>query len=431
MIVRDDFDRLVATWLDESAGAGVPAYLDETVEGIARIRQRPVWLSPGRWLPMDLTLPRADVRRPVTLLAVVALLIALVAAATFIIGSQRRLPAPFGQAATGLFVYDSGGDLFVASVDGTSRRPLVGGAGEQFGATWSRDGERIAYWSGAGPSSYEIWVVDADGSNPRNVSGDVELRASTIDPAVSWAPDGRSVAFATTDGRLYVAPVDGSGPGLVGDDALLRFDPAWSPDGTLIAFRGEPAGSDPLARGVYVIEADGNGEQQISRAVLNANPERRPQWSPDGSRLVFHLANLLDSDVVVAERTANGWAAHPLASGPADRRTLDSWPTWSNDGQRISFVRSDITDHGHIVVVGADGSNERMLESRLIGWAPHCWTPDDRSILAVTAVEDVGIGDEREPGYVKLSVDGTESAVFFPTPSRVAFASCSWQRLAP
>lgn len=431
MTVRDDFDRLLTTWLDESAGAGVPDYIDETIDGIARIRQRPVWLSPRRWLPMDVTLPRADVRRPIVLLSFIALLIAAIAVAALIAGSQRRQPAPFGPAATGLYVYDAGGDLFVAGVDGKSVRQLVVGPGDQFGPMWSRDGERVAYWSGAGASSDEIWIVEADGSNPRRVSGDVELRASRIDPAVSWAPDGRSVAFATADGRMYVAPVDGSGPVLVGDDGLLRFDPAWSPDGTLIAFRGEPAVSAPASRGVFVIHPDGMDETRISAAPGSDMPERRPQWSLDGLRVTYHISDRTDMDIFVATRSEAGWQEHRLPTVPAEGDSKDAWPTWSNDGRRISFIRSVEMDHGHVVVVDADGSSERLLESRLIGWAPHCWTPDDRSISAVTAELNVGIGDEPDPGFVVIPVDGLASPVFVSASGRSAFAACSWQRLAP
>ena len=43
MTVRDDFDRLLTVWLGESAGAGMPDYLDETLDGIGRISQRPAW----------------------------------------------------------------------------------------------------------------------------------------------------------------------------------------------------------------------------------------------------------------------------------------------------------------------------------------------------------------------------------------------------
>ena len=45
--------------------------------------------------------------------------------------------------------------------------------------------------------------------------------------------------------------------------------------------------------------------------------------------------------------------------------------------------------------------------------------------------ENVSIGDEDDPGFVILSVDGTRAPLFIPTPERQAFAACSWERLAP
>jgi hypothetical protein len=58
------------------------------------------------------------------------------------------------------------------------------------------------------------------------------------------------------------------------------------------------------------------------------------------------------------------------------------------------------------------------------------WAPDDRSIIAVTATEGVAIGDEPNPGFVVVDVAGTVSPTFIPTPERMGFAACSWQRLA-
>lgn len=73
----------------------------------------------------------------------------------------------------------------------------------------------------------------------------------------------------------------------------------------------------------------------------------------------------------------------------------ETWARSSNDGTRISFLRSAVSGHGKVVIANADGSNERQLESPLIGLAPHCWAPDDRSIVSVTAVEGLEIGRSR------------------------------------
>jgi hypothetical protein len=49
----------------------------------------------------------------------------------------------------------------------------------------------------------------------------------------------------------------------------------------------------------------------------------------------------------------------------------------------------------------------------------------------VNAQRGVGIGDETDPGFVVISVDGDVAPVLIPTPERTGFAACSWQRLAP
>jgi hypothetical protein len=432
MTVRDDFDRLLTVWLDETAGAGMPDYLDETLDGLARVSQRPVWMSPGRWLPMQLTMPRVAIPRALPILAAVAMLIAALIAAALLVGSrQPPLPPPFGRAATGMFVYDAGGDLYLAAVGGESDRPLVSDPGEAFGATFSRDGTRVAYWERPVPGLAVLRVVRADGTGARTIGS----TSYAIDPTftgVDWSPDGRHVAFNTNAGELYVVDVDaGANPTLIGDKPLARLEPAWSPDGSLIAFRGE---GDPDVRGVYVIGADGTGEVRVTDKQGNPDfPERRPVWSPDG-RLTYHVAvdGGRDNDIFVAERSADGWEEAEITFTPvADEPTLDSWPVWSNDGRWISFVRSVTDNNGYLMVAAADGSGARRVSDAVAGFSPACWTPDDGSIVVVSAELDVMIGDERETGYRVLSVDGSSAPVLIPTPGRKSFGACSWQRLAP
>ena len=63
MTPRRDSDRVIAIWLTEIAPESHVDYLDETLEALDRVRQRPAWASPGRWLPMQMTLPRVVVPR--------------------------------------------------------------------------------------------------------------------------------------------------------------------------------------------------------------------------------------------------------------------------------------------------------------------------------------------------------------------------------
>ena len=97
--------------------ARTPDYRDDLVQRIARVRQRPAWTFPERWLPMDLAtkaLPGAT-RIPWRIVGVLALMAALLAGMlAFYAGSQRRLPEPFGPAANGALVFAADGDILSA-----------------------------------------------------------------------------------------------------------------------------------------------------------------------------------------------------------------------------------------------------------------------------------------------------------------------------
>jgi hypothetical protein len=421
---RADFERLVVAWLDEAVGAGAPDYLDETLAHIDHVSQRPAWLSPWRWLPMrTLTLTRIEVPRLVPYVVTLGLLVLLAIAIALAAGSQRRLPPPFGIAATGSFVYDSAGDLHLAASDGSVRSLTATPDLREFGGVWSRDGTRIAFAAVASRSGdASLWVMDADGSGARLVSGELRLESSLSLPPASWSPDGRRLVFAA-DERLYVVDATGDNLAPLGDGSVLAAEPAWSPRGDLIAFIGHegPTADDA----VYMIRVD-DGATTRASSTRGGIFALLPQWAPDGLRITYH-GGANNEDVFVATLEGAAWTERALVTGA----TIDSWPTWSNDGGHISFVRSTSTDHGSVVVVNADGSGLRELESGTIGWAPHCWTPDDRSIIAPTAEEGVSIGQESRPGFVVLSVDGSRSPVTLATPERQAFATCSWQRLVP
>ena len=114
MTARRDVDRVIATWLTEIAPEVHVDYLDETLVALDGVRQRPVWASPRRWLPMQMT-PSArghPARSPRISRSSRSCSSALILALA-IAGGQKRLPAPFGLAATGLVAFESEGDILV------------------------------------------------------------------------------------------------------------------------------------------------------------------------------------------------------------------------------------------------------------------------------------------------------------------------------
>jgi Tol biopolymer transport system component len=343
-----------------------------------------------------------------------------------LVGSRPRVPPPFGLAATGKFAFDSNGEIFVAAPDGTGIRPLLGGSAETLerGATWSRDGTRVAYLSGTTQGSPGLWVANADGSAARKVSGDIALVADR-GPAATWSPDGR-LAFAT-GGKLYVATADGSAPPRpLGDDSIQRYDPAWSPTGTLIAFRGGKSPVDPDAT-VHVITTDGQRQSKVSSPGAGWH-----DWSPDGTRLVYAVGKEPVGDILMATFDGMTWTEKTLVGPPGD----DVMPRWSNDGTRVAFLTCLGPGRACLlaVVAAEGGAGPQVIadEDKNLGFAQPCWSPDDRFIAALTSgspgVDQQGIQDLM---VVLISVEEGGSGVRFPAPRMSGVDACSWQRLAP
>jgi len=428
MTPRRDVDRVIAIWLTEIAPEGHVDYLDEILGALDGVRQRPAWASPGRWLPMQMVLPRVVVPRATPYLAILALLVIGLIIALVAAGGQKRLPAPFGLAATGLVTFESGGDILVANADGSGRRPLVAMPGGQWSPTFSRRGDRIAYWSAPNlgdPAS--LFVADADGSNARLVTGEQKFSVPDALPALSWSPDDRRLAVSS-DGDLYVVNADRTEVHRIGEPTHQRDGPVWSPDGTLIAYRGQPLNDPYSETSTWVIAPDGTGDEMVIPAeggyeIANVNPS----WSPDSRSLLVHTGGAYDgdnTDIAIAQRdTAGGWSHRAIVAGP----TWDYHPSWSNSGTQFSFIRlveGGNPEQHQLMVANADGSNIRRVSTVAPRFNAQCWSPDDRFIRSFAPFDD-------PTQRTMLLIPLDESAVVeIPAPGEMSMGVCSTQRLA-
>jgi Tol biopolymer transport system component len=461
MTESDGFDRQITRWLSDSAGTTAPGYLDETLNEIGSLPQRSVLAFPGRWLPVSVNLPRPAAGRGTALLAVLALLIVAGLAAFIAVGTRPRvptlLPPPFGLARPGLIAFDKDGQIVLANPDGGGTRPLHPSDSTQFGATFSRDGTRVAFWQEDGwkmvhgldlQKASDLWVVDVDGSDAVNLTPDLEVAPWPGAPAGSWSPDGRSFVFTSDkDAPMYVVPTDGSAPPrAIGDGFVMPFHPAWSPDGSLIAFAGpERLPDDALGPSkVYVINPNGTGQEQVSRDGAGDGTGALPAWSPDGRMLLYGVDVTAPStpgsppkdgpstrvEIVTAERGSTGWTERVVAPPSA------IWAsTFSNDGSRIAFLRSRPGQFGgDLFAVGVDGSGERMVSDRLVNVSVPCWSPDDRSIAMLTGPIPPG-GEAAAFGWPDQSYTlfpaGSGKTSEIPAGRVDGVFACSWQRLAP
>jgi len=263
----------------------------------------------------------------------------------------RRQPArgPIDLASLrGRIAYTHGGDVWVASADGSHPRRLTHRRGPEFDPSWSPDGRRIAYRDSRRGINRndEIYVMDADGHNARNLT-----QTPYNEWSPSWSPAGGLIAFYS--GELFAMRPEGGRARQLTD--VEGEYPAWSPDGRRIAFMSAP----PDARGgdpdydVVVVDADGSHARRLTDWP---GEDGWPAWSPDGRRIAFTSTHGAEGRFRVWVMAADGSGKRLLARG--------SFPVWSPDGAAIMF--SD--DHDHLIVVRPDGSGRRELPVR--GWLP-------------------------------------------------------------
>jgi Tol biopolymer transport system component len=206
-----------------------------------------------------------------------------------------------------------GAGIRIANADGTGAHMVAVGRAP----SWSPDGRRIAYTSAA-PA--KVRVVDADGT------GDHELADGT-EP--SWSPDGATIAYSD-NGEISVIGADGGVPRQLTSNHVYDYAPTWSPDGTRLLFmRESPVGTygDPAGytREVYVMNADGGAQRQLTRLPATLDPvtvEIRTlagrlvrQLAPGGQVAALALSTEIVAVLVRQTRTAAQLRVYDARSG--------------------------------------------------------------------------------------------------------------------
>jgi dipeptidyl aminopeptidase/acylaminoacyl peptidase len=242
-------------------------------------------------------------------------------------------------------------------------------------------GDRIAF-SAYRDGSWNIFSVNPDGTDLQPLTS-----MPTDEFAPAFSPDGSHIAFvvqragSSADADLYVMNVDGKGPTRLTSTGT-NWDPTWSPDGTQIAFRKSVAGDEEI----YVVGADGSGERDVSRSPQTW--ELAPSWSPDGTRIAFTSVRGNDQGPQVYVMNADGTGVKQLT----DTADPHDSPQWSPDGDRIAFATQKNGVWG-VDVMNADRSGiQRIAETPGRGASPS-WSPDGSRIAYETGSVNADFAD--------------------------------------
>jgi hypothetical protein len=218
-------------------------------------------------------------------------------------------------------------------------------------ATWSPDGKRLAFIAGGSTrGTVQIWTMHADGSHVEKVTTGTRL----LEEQPAWSPDGGLIAFTgrrsngSDDAEIYTIRPNGGGLRQLTDNTTSDAAPVWAPDGRSIVFtRQKP----------WIMDRNGAHERSLVR-IGWPRQARDLDWSPSGRSIVF--AGLIGQRGGLWRFPADG-SAEPrfIAAGL-------SGPSWSPDGRFIVAIGSHydnvLEESRHIVVVvRPDGSHRRRI----------------------------------------------------------------------
>lgn len=304
----------------------------------------------------------------------------------------------FAQNTTGKIVYaDDPGRIQVINANGTGQTQLTGGGTViDDDPVYSPDGSKIAFTRSRGFKS-EVCVMNADGTNVVTVIASEDFGHSR-NP--SWSPDGAKLVFTSNlsgEGKTEIWVANANGGGLVRLTTSIELrqssqgpifssdtDPAWSPDGSRIAFSSNRDGAD---NELYVMNADGTNPLRLTNNTLD---DQMPAWSPDSQKLAFVISNGTGIHIINRDGTNLVFVI-----------SFAAWPAWSPDGSRLAFIQSDSVPNfkGIVFIAKTDGTEKVKVTNNPDGARAPSWAPSSSAPIPTFTIS----GLVKDTGGVPIS----------------------------